>query len=213
MYPDGQNRGRGTGEIDQGQYDKTQEVLSPDGCAALYRRKLLTQVGGFDESFFAYGEDADLGLRARWLGWKCLYVPRAVVHHHHSSTLGPYSDQKVYWVERNRLWLAVKNFPLPLLLFNPLFSLNRIVWNICAALLHRGAAGNFRRNSSLWLLFRIQIRAYWDAFAGVREMLKKRRKVRENRKIGDGAFCCQLFRFRISAARLAFQDVNVRKQK
>ena len=144
IFPDGQNRGRGTGERDRGQYDVTQEVLAADGCAALYRKEVLKQAGGFDERFFAYAEDADLGLRARWLGWRCLYVPEAVVHHHHSSTLGPYSPRKIYWVERNRLWLALKNFPLPLLLLNPVFSGYRLVWNLSAALLRRGAAGNFR---------------------------------------------------------------------
>ena len=206
IFPDGQNRGRGTGEWDRGQYDVTQEVLAADGCAALYRKEVLEQVGGFDENFFAYAEDADLCLRARWLGWRCLYVPGAVVHHHHSSTLGPYSPRKIYWVERNRLWLALKNFPLPLLLLNPVFSVYRLAWNLCAALLRRGAAGNFRRGNSLWVLLRVQLRAYRDAVAGAGPMLRERRRIRSTRKIGDLEFCRHLFRFRISAHRLAFVE-------
>ena len=206
IFPDGQNRGRGTGERDRGQYDRTQEVLAADGCAALYRKEVLEQVGGFDESFFAYAEDADLGLRARWLGWRCLYVPGAVVHHHHSSTLGPYSPRKIYWVERNRLWLALKNFPLPLLLLNPVFTGYRLAWNLCAALLRRGPAGNFRREGSLWLLLRVQVRAYRDALAGAGPMLRERRRIRSTRRIGDLEFCRHLFRFRISACRLAFGE-------
>lgn len=206
IFPDGQNRGRGTGERDRGQYDVTQEVLAADGCAALYRKEVLEQAGGFDERFFAYAEDADLGLRARRLGWRCLYVPEAVVHHHHSSTLGPYSPRKIYWVERNRLWLALKNFPLPLLLLNPLFSGYRLVWNLSAALLRRGAAGNFRSGNSLWVLLRVQVRAYRDALAGAGPMLRARRRIRSTRKIGDLEFYRHLFRFRISAYRLAFQE-------
>ena len=206
IFPDGQNRGRGTGERDRGQYDASQEVLAADGCAALYRKQVLEEVGGFDESFFAYAEDADLGLRARWLGWRCLYVPGAVVHHHHSSTLGPYSPRKIYWVERNRLWLALKNFPLPLLLLNPFFSIYRLAWNLGAALFRRGAAGNFRRGGSLWLLLRVQVRAYRDALAGAGQILRKRRRIRSTRKIGDLEFCRHLFRFRISAFRLAFRE-------
>ncbi len=213
IFPDGQNRGRGTGERDRGQYDATQEVLAADGCAALYRKQVLEEVGGFDESFFAYAEDADLGLRARWLGWRCLYVPGAVVHHHHSSTLGPYSPRKIYWVERNRLWLVLKNFPLPLLLLNPFFSIYRLAWNFCAALLRRGPAGNFRRGGSLWLLLRVQVRAYRDALAGAGRMLRKRRRIRSARKIGDLEFCRHLFRFRISAFRLAFGDVEDEKRE
>ena len=49
IYPDGQNRGRGTGERDQGQFDRVEEVLWPDGCAAMYRKSMLDQIGGFDE--------------------------------------------------------------------------------------------------------------------------------------------------------------------
>ena len=88
IYPDGQNRGRGSGELDIGQYDKIEEILWPDGCAAMYRGKMLDQIGGFDEDFFAYADDAELGLRARIAGWRCLYVPRAVVRHHRGSTYG-----------------------------------------------------------------------------------------------------------------------------
>ena len=88
IFPDGQNRGRGTGALDQGQFDREEEVLWPDGCAAMYRKRMLDQIGGFDEDFFAYGDDAELGLRARIAGWRCCYAPHAVVRHHRGSTLG-----------------------------------------------------------------------------------------------------------------------------
>ncbi len=88
IYPDGQNRGRGTGCLDQGQFDRVEEVLWPDGCAALYRKEMLDQIGGFDEDFFAYADDAELGLRARIAGWKCVYTPHAVARHHRGNTLG-----------------------------------------------------------------------------------------------------------------------------
>ena len=88
IYPDGQNRGRGSGEPDRGQYDRIEETLWPDGCAALYRREMLDQIGGFDEDFFAYADDAELGLRARIAGWRCVYAPAAVVRHHRGATLG-----------------------------------------------------------------------------------------------------------------------------
>jgi hypothetical protein len=64
IYPDGQNKGRGSGALDTGQYDREEEVLWPDGCAAMYRKEMLDRIGGFDEDFFAYGDDAELGLRA-----------------------------------------------------------------------------------------------------------------------------------------------------
>jgi len=125
IYWDGQNRGRGTMEMDAGQYDRSEETLWPDACAALYHRRVFEETGGFDESFFAFGDDADLGMRARLLGWKAWYVPEAVVHHRHSATAGAYSPLKVMLVERNRILLAIKNFALPLLIANPYWSIRR----------------------------------------------------------------------------------------
>ncbi|MBI4446789.1 MAG: glycosyltransferase family 2 protein [Acidobacteria bacterium] len=206
MYPDGQNRGRGTGEVDRGQYDKREEVFFPDGCAALYRKRLLEELGGFDESFFAYGDDADLGVRARWMGWICIYEPRAVVYHRHSSTAGAYSLQRVYWIERNRFWLAVKNFPVPILLLTPLFTLNRWHWNLWAALLMRGPAGNFRRSRSLRLLVRALILAYVDGLKGFPRNWSSRKRLRRKRRISDVEFYRLLIRFRVSARQLSFQD-------
>ena len=86
IFPDGQNRGRGSGQIDKGQFDRVEEVLWPDGCAAMYRRAMLDEIGGFDEEFFAYADDAELGLRGRIAGWTCLYAPGAVVRHHRGAT-------------------------------------------------------------------------------------------------------------------------------
>ena len=91
-----------------GQFDREEEVLWPDGCAALYRKAMLDQIGGFDEDFFAYGDDAELGLRARIAGWRCLYTPRAVVRHHRGSTLGKDSARRLELIERNRLLLALQ---------------------------------------------------------------------------------------------------------
>src|SRR5581483_4903390 len=118
IYPDGQNRGRGTGSMDRGQFDREEEVLWPDGCACMYRREMLEQIGGFDEDFFAYGDDAELGLRARIAGWKCLYTPRAVVRHHRGATMGKDSGRRLSLIERNRVLLAVKLVPWSLLWLN-----------------------------------------------------------------------------------------------
>lgn len=76
---------RGSGEEDRGQYDAPEYVFGASGAAAFYRRAMLEDVrfGAeyFDESFFAYREDADLAWRAQWLGWRCLYVPQATGFH------------------------------------------------------------------------------------------------------------------------------------
>jgi GT2 family glycosyltransferase len=70
---------------------------------------MLDDIGAFDESFFAYLEDADVAWRARMGGWRCLYAPAAIVRHHHSSSLGHGSPAKHYLVGRNRVRMLAKN--------------------------------------------------------------------------------------------------------
>jgi GT2 family glycosyltransferase len=83
--PNQRHLDRGSGEIDAGQYDRAEYVFGASGAAALYRRAMLEDVRQgseyFDESFFAYREDADLAWRAQWMGWKCLYIPEATAFH------------------------------------------------------------------------------------------------------------------------------------
>ena len=143
IYPDGQNRGRGTGELDLGQYDQVEECLWPDGCAAMYRKRMLDQIGGFDEDFFMFGDDAELGLRARIAGWQCLYTPAAVVRHHRGGSLSPASTRRLYLIERNRVLLAVKLFPWRLLWLNPFFYLARLAAGLWAALRNKGELARF----------------------------------------------------------------------
>ncbi len=201
IYPDGQNRGRGCGERDQGQYDRLEEVLLPDGCAALYDRRVFETAGLFDEDFFAYGDDAEMGLRARLAGWRCLYVPGAVVYHHHASTLGRFSADRLVLVERNRVWLAAKLFPWRLLLLNPFYCVARLAANAWAGLRGRGEAGRV----PLRTLMVCTVRAYVQALAGLPAMLRKRREVRRLRRISEREFLVLLRRFRIPLRELAFQ--------
>jgi GT2 family glycosyltransferase len=77
---------------------------------------MIDEVGPFDEIYFAYLEDLDLGMRGQLAGWRCWYVPDATIRHHKSSTFGNYSKFKAYHVERNRIWNAVKLLPRFILL-------------------------------------------------------------------------------------------------
>ncbi len=85
MTPNQRHLDRGAGEADTGQYEKCEYVFGASGAAAFFRRSMLedTRNGDefFDESFFAYREDADLAWRAQWMGWRCLYVPDAIGYH------------------------------------------------------------------------------------------------------------------------------------
>jgi GT2 family glycosyltransferase len=98
-------------EKDLGQYGETTEVFGVCAGAALYRVKMLNQIGIFDKDFFAYYEDVDLAIRARLFGWKSVCVPQAVIYHIHSATLGNDSPFKKYLLERNSYYYVFKSLP------------------------------------------------------------------------------------------------------
>ena len=197
MYPDGQNRGRGSGELDAGQYDHVEETLWPDGCAAMYRREMLEEVGGFDEDFFAYGDDAELGLRARIAGWGCLYAPDAVVRHHRGSTLGITSSRRLELIERNRVLLAAKLFPWSLLWLNGPYYLARVAAGALAAARGRGEIGRFPNWREKCRAALALLKGDLQALLLLPRMLSKRRQVRKFRKLSPRQVRALLLRHRI----------------
>lgn len=96
-----------------GQFKETYEVFSSCAGAALYRKSILDEIGLFDENFFAYMEDVDLGYRAKINGYKNLYCPNAVVYHKGSATTGSkYNEFKIKLAARNNVWVVYKNLPI-----------------------------------------------------------------------------------------------------
>jgi len=102
----------------QEQHDnlQTEPVFSACAGAALYRSSLFNEVGGFDETYFMYVEDIDLGFRLQLAGYPCLFVRDAIVHHIGSAVTGEGSDFSVYFGHRNLVYCYFKNMPLLLLL-------------------------------------------------------------------------------------------------
>ena len=147
----------------------SREIFSPCAGAALFRREALLEVGGFDEDFFCYVEDVDLGFRLRLAGYSSLSVPDAVVHHVGSALSGGHrSDFSVYHGHRNLVWTFVKNMPAVLfwLLLPVHFLLN------FASLAYFCAHGQG-----------LQIfRAKWDAVKGIPKMWAKRRAIHSRRR-------------------------------
>jgi GT2 family glycosyltransferase len=154
---------RGMGDPDKGQYDQEEEILGPCGGAALYRRDLLFQVGGFDEDFFLFMEDVDIAIRIQQLGYRCLYVPNAVVYHHHGGTAGVGSDVTVYYGNRNILWYPVKNYPLWFLILAIPWMVGRLI----------GVIGYYALKGK----GRVAIQAKWDGFREMPRIIRKRRKI------------------------------------
>ena len=118
----------------------------------MYRKEMLDRIGGFDEDFFAYGDDAELGLRARIAGWQCLYTPEAVVRHHRGATLGKDSAWRLELIERNRLLLAMKLFPWSLLWLNPVFFAVRLAAGLAAARRGAGDTAHFPGWRGKWTM-------------------------------------------------------------
>jgi len=200
---DGSSRQRGHSQPSKS-FEHSGEVLFPSGCAAMYRRSMLDAIGLFDEKFFLYCEDTDLGLRARWAGWTCRYVPDAVVEHHYSRTAGAFSVMKAYFVERNRLWVALKNFPGPLLLLVPFVSLVRYFWQFVASRGSNGAAAQFiRSGNSLFGVASILVRAHWETLLHLPRLLRKRAEVNKTRHLGSMEFTRLMYRHRISPRDIA----------
>jgi GT2 family glycosyltransferase len=174
IFPDGQNRGRGSGAVDRGQFDSEEDAAWPDGCAAMYRKEMLDSIGGFDEDLFAYGDDAELGLRARIAGWNCIYAPGAVVRHHRGSTMGMASVERVSLIERNRVLLAAKLFPWSLLWLNPFYFAVRIAAGIIIARRRGGDTKHFPGWRGKWRLANAIIGGDLAALPLVPKMLRKR---------------------------------------
>lgn len=206
MYRDGLNKGRGCMQKNHGQFDKSEEVFFPDGCAALYKKKMLDQIGLFEESFFAYGDDAELGFRARLFGWTCIYIPTAVVYHIHSGTTSPYSKLKIFLIERNRFWLAVKLFPLPFLLASPYYTVIRFFWHTYAAFFSLGSAGSFKEQHSSFQLFFILIKSYLSGIKGLPYILRKRKEIQNNKVVDNKQIREWFLKFGISGKDIAIID-------
>jgi GT2 family glycosyltransferase len=181
-----------------------EEVLLPSGSAALYRRAMLEQIGLFDDQFFLYCEDTDLGLRARWAGWRCLYVPEAVVEHHYSHSAGRASPLKAYYVERNRLFVLAKNFPARMLAAAPLVALARYGWHLRLMLRGRGAAARFRlEGASAWRMPLYVLRAHGALLWRMPQLWRQRRAIRRTARLLPKTYARLLRAHSISARRVA----------
>ncbi len=165
---------RGRDELDQGQYDgpELREVFCGSGGASLFRVQMLEEVGLFDEDYFAYLEDQDLGFRAQLMGWRARYEPTARAYHRMMGTSTRLEHFGRYQAIRNCIYLYVKNLPSPLVWrYLPKFLIG----------LGLMAANDVRRRR-----FRAISRAYLDAAAHLPRMLAKRRRVQASRRVEVG---------------------------
>lgn len=96
-------------------FARCEQVFGACAAAASYRKSMLDEIGFFDEDFFAIGEDIDLSFRAKLAGYKCVYVPEALVYHKVSGTIGVESTFQVYQSRRNVEYVYFRNMPILLI--------------------------------------------------------------------------------------------------
>lgn len=153
---------------------KNRAVFAPCAAAALYSRAAFETAGGFDEDFFCYIEDVDLGFRLRLAGNRCLQVADARVKHAGSWSTGRQSEFTLFHSYRNRIWMMFQN--LPALLFVPLFVLH------LAGLAYLLVA-KWRQP---WVP---RLRGAWAGLVGLPDRYSRRRAVQAQRRVSTGAVC------------------------
>ncbi len=156
----------GRGERDGAPFDAAREILCPCAGAAAYRRELFDAVGTFDEAFFAWFEDVELGIRAQLSGFRCWYEPAARVRHHAHASAGQLSIPKTVYTVRNALLLFVQTMPLRRLLpCAPLL----FVWPFLDPVFSgRPLRATARGWLAFWPLLPHAVRARWRNFAARR---------------------------------------------
>ena len=157
---------------DASYYNSLEAVFGGCGAAVLYRRKMLETIGFLDENFFLYDEDTDLNFRAQLAGWKCMYVPSAIVYHKANATAGRLSDLHVYYHTRNLEFVWIKNMPARLMLR---FAHHKLVQEI----------GSFCYLCLRHMKWRSYFKAKRDAIRMLPVMLKKRQGIQREKKVSN----------------------------
>jgi GT2 family glycosyltransferase len=147
--------------------DREGEVFSACGAAAVFPSLAFRQVNGFDDDYFSYVEDIDLGFRLRLIGYRCMYLPSAVVLHMGSGSTSRRSDLAVYYSQRNLVWTFIKDMPG--------------IWIWVLAPLHLVANLFMIALSISRKQGKITMKAKWDAIRNLRSIIQKRRQVQSKR--------------------------------
>ena len=180
-------RGRGAKAKE---YAQTQYIFGACAAAAMYRKAMLDHVGFFDPEFFLINEDVDLGFRGQISGYRCLYIPEAIVYHKVSSSIIRDSPVSIYYGHRNLEWVYFQNMPAGLLLrslwSHALYDLAAFLYFAC-----KGLAGPF-------------LRAKWHAVRSFKRVMKNRRRI-QSKKCVTNAYLWRLMERERFLPRLAMR--------
>jgi len=167
------------GEIDRGQYDKPIEILAAKSAGMFIRRKTFNLIGGFDDSYFIYVEETDLGWRNWLAGYKAVFIPQSVVYHEFGTSSILLGQSKVsfnakFHGTKNYLQTLFKNLGFTNLI--KIYIIHLGLWfGLAFFNLFKG-----RVRESAWIMMGIG----WT-FLNIFSMLKKRRIVQSRRRADD----------------------------
>ncbi len=174
------SKDRGFESFDEGQYNRVEEVFGLSGSSFVMDRKMLEEVGYFDENFFTYYEDIDLFWRSRLAGWKNFFTPKSVVRHFHCGTSKEWSYDFTYHVIRNRLLMIFKcGWPFLFIRSYLVFIFSNII-NILYYLVNLLRGIKQRR-----IDIPIRIRIFFELFYILPRNLMNRIRIRTNSKVQD----------------------------
>ncbi|HUU53491.1 MAG TPA: glycosyltransferase family 2 protein [Armatimonadota bacterium] len=164
----------GRGERDGEWFDRPREVLGASGGAALYRRRMLQEIGLFDPDFVTSVEDVDLEWRAQWAGWRAQYLPTAVVKHREGISRGIEAPHSALIGLRNTINVWTKSWPASALLRH-FPDLWRGWQGTTVSLIRRGYGG-------------VLPAVVWGVLVQMPRMLSRRRALRRGRNVSAGRF-------------------------
>ncbi|MCX6762558.1 MAG: glycosyltransferase family 2 protein [Candidatus Moranbacteria bacterium] len=194
---------RGYGERDRGQFEKEEEIFGANAAAALFTREALeeTQLSSgeyFDNSYFAFFEDADLAWRMRLAGFKSYFCPKAFVYHIHSATANRISGFKAYYLNRNRFFTLIKNYPLcRLALIFFIITPVRYIFLLFRVIMKKGRKGADLSGQSKSTVAKEILRAWGSVIANILILIKKRRIIWKKKKVGCGEIRRWLREYRV----------------
>jgi len=180
--PNGVPGNRGAWQLDEGQYERAEEVFVACAAAAAYRRAALDEVRAdnsdgkvLDESLKMYLEDVDLNLRLRLRGRRTLYLPGAKVRHRLSATGG--GTRASYQCGRNFIAVAAKDLPIE-------------TWQTgwAAIILSQLQYAFFSLRHLRLPTERARLRGQWDGLLALPTVLQQRKQVQANRRVSAEYF-------------------------
>lgn len=161
----------GRDEPDGPEWGQARAVFGGCGGAVAYRRRMLEDIGFLDPEFIMIYEDADLSFRAQLRGYKCVYVPSAIVYHRYRVTIGKFPERQVFYSQRNIELMHLKNMPLSLILRS---APERLLYEL-------GAAIYFSKKGTGAAFFKAKL----DVLRCLPRILRKRKEIQRTRMISN----------------------------